>query len=964
MTRDDVICRRHSVALLQKLSAVESSPPPRIEFQDRIDTAGWAEMWSKAVVRWSAKFIFNAELSSPPLVQSIPSFLKLTPAEIELGTAANDCALTEKALNRIANAGDHQDVDQALSLLREVLQRASLLPEVFNLEWGESLETFFNVLPESSKDEEVLSAILDMLMLGIRQLERIDNVEDSFFFEWLHSVAVNENHIFWVLFKDRVQHYNKPEMGSDRLLSSLIRFVSSTLRLLGSHPCSGSLSHLLGILSKIFEEDNQSQVYQLNSLKLILDCTVHTAAAVLKWAPVAISQSVLSNLIKYASATLASFSSKSHNSKGKSVIQSCSQLIQLSILLSQFCGSGSVPLPTQDWLMDLLQHPDPIVKTAGIDTCAQISRNIHISDEIAETVLSILFDADENCTVLEHACLLLSQHPARMTDQAVRQIVYLASSSRARLNQTLLESFLELLINCTHIQSSLTHITSIINDLLPVLPSILNDKETELDVKAAVFCLLSRLALVESKVAIWLLGEFECIATAVQSILSEQENLVGEAALFLTFLLQTEGEQSNKVFLIVLQSVPQLWNVFSFLIDRTLVNPAVKRVLFFIQAVLTSAIKADQSLQLDPVYVEYFCKWILPNLPAKLDNTLRHSVLQVLGLLLLSCLTPTSDSIKQAAEFIYKEFHLSSSHCSDKYVAVLIRLAHNFVIKHSGAEQELLQRGIMTPLIEIWKTRSCRETTGDFLLCMVNFEKLLVGQEKLKEVRLLLKMMMEYLEEKETVVARQSTPVTEEDWKMIESIHELLLASVSSLECRRILAKYKYWNSLAQTWHPIYLKRIINRQQNSTLITLINLRACLLSAMTVNSEPSLPDLMDCKVAQTLVDMVSQAYGAEKHALSILRNMAFHNVYKSYLLSASNVLPLFVRLLTVQQPKGDATQSIMAVTALISLASNNQRVKSEIRSMTEAWFQRNPIIVNNDMSQFQQFCLNLQKLIDV
>jgi hypothetical protein len=55
---------------------------------------------------------------------------------------------------------------------------------------------------------------------------------------------------------------------------------------------------------------------------------------------------------------------------------------------------------------------------------------------------------------------------------------------------------------------------------------------------------------------------------------------------------------------------------------------------------------------------------------------------------------------------------------------------------------------------------------------------------------------------------------------------------------------------------------------------------------------------------------------------------------------------------------------MAVTALISLASNNQRVKSDIRSMTEAWFQRNPLLIKKDPTKFQSLCLNLQKLIDV
>jgi hypothetical protein len=93
-------------------------------------------------------------------------------------------------------------------------------------------------------------------------------------------------------------------------------------------------------------------------------------------------------------------------------------------------------------------------------------------------------------------------------------------------------------------------------------------------------------------------------------------------------------------------------------------------------------------------------------------------------------------------------------------------------------------------------------------------------------------------------------------------------------------------------------------------------------------------------------------------------MAFHNIYKSPLLSASNVLPLFVRLLTGKAANDDIASSTVAVTALISLASNNQRVKSDIRSLTEAWFQRNPLLIKNDPTKFQGLCLNLQKLIDV
>lgn len=960
MTREDIIALRHSVALLKLLATEENTPPPEPEIQERSNTAGWAEMWSKAVVRWSAKFVFNAELSTPPLIHSVPPFLKMSPSEMELGMSANDCGLVEAALNRISNAQGHHDVTQALSVLREVLQRTSLLPEVFNLEWSKSLETFFSVLPESSKDEEVFASLLEMLLLCLTQFESLENIEDLSLFQWLRLVMVDEKHVFWSLFQDRCQQYNKVE-SSSHLLSYLLRFVSTTVRLIGSHAAAGSLNHILEILCKSFEQDNQSQVYQLNSLKLILECTVHTAAAIFKWKPTSINQAVVANLLKYATATLMSFSSKSHSNKGRSVVQSCSQLINLLIALSKYCSSSTVPLPTQDWLIVLLQHPDPSVKAAGICTCTQISRNVHISDEVADTVLSILFDAEESCSILEQACLLLSQHPARMTDQAVRQVALLASSPRVQLNQSLLQALLTLLINCTHTQSAPAHLTSIINDLIPVLPSFLDGKQTEPNVKAAIFCLLYRVALLQPKVSSWLLSQFDCITIAVQSLLSGHDSLVAEAAVFITFLLQTEEKQSNKVFQIVLQAVPQLWELFSFLIDRELSNPVVRRVLIFIHCVLTAAVRTDRNLQLEPLYVEHFCRWLLPSLPAKLENSLRQSVLQLLGLLLLCCSTPTEDSIKLTTEFIVKELQLCSSHCSDKYLSGLVCLAHNFIIRHPEAEKELLQRGLFALLLEIWKTRSIRETTSSVLLCLVHFQKLLVGRETLKDARVLLKLTMEYLEEKEAAVARQLTAISDEDWDMIKSIHELLLASVTSLECRRILAKYKCWSSIAQTWHPVYLKRIINRQQHGVSTALINLRASLLSALTVHSEPSLPDLMDSKASLTLVDMVSQPYGAEKHALSILRNMAFHDAYKNPLLS-SKVLPLFVRLFTSSPV--DPVSSTMAVTALISLASNNQRVKSEIRSLTEAWYQRNPIVPKKDPTEFQSYCLNLRKLIDV
>ena len=171
-----------------------------------------------------------------------------------------------------------------------------------------------------------------------------------------------------------------------------------------------------------------------------------------------------------------------------------------------------------------------------------------MTDDVTEVVLSFLFNADENCSVIEQACLLLSQHPARMTDQAIRQVVLIASSPRVRLNKPFLRALIHLLINCTHVQSASVHITAIVNELIPVLPAILNETDTSSGVKASVLCLLFRIALLQPTVAIWLLNQFECVTTAVESLFSDNENLVGEAAIFITYLLQTEGVLSNKVF--------------------------------------------------------------------------------------------------------------------------------------------------------------------------------------------------------------------------------------------------------------------------------------------------------------------------------------------------------------------------------------------------------------------------------
>lgn len=67
---------------------------------------------------------------------------------------------------------------------------------------------------------------------------------------------------------------------------------------------------------------------------------------------------------------------------------------------------------------------------------------------------------------------------------------------------------------------------------------------------------------------------------------------------------------------------------------------------------------------------------------------------------------------------------------------------------------------------------------------------LLVGRETSREALHLFRLMVDYLEDRETAMSRQLTPITEDEWLLISTLHEMLLQSVLSLECRRVLAKY------------------------------------------------------------------------------------------------------------------------------------------------------------------------------
>lgn len=972
-----MIARRHSTSLLRLLSSEQRDASSRVQLATAAVAPEWADLWSKAVIRWSAKFVFNAELSTPPLISSVPSFLQMNGSELELGMAANDCALIEKALTLMSSASGYQDVECALALLREVLQRTNLPCEAFNLPWPDGLKTFFCVLPESSKDEEVFAAILQTLMLSFDRLKQIkeeQNVRDLSLFQWLETVITDERQMFWTLFSQQCQQYNDTGSGNPRLWPTLLRFVSAAVRLLTE---TASVFHILRFLCKTFEQENASQTYQLNSLKLILDCLVHTAAVVLASHPHTIDQSVVAALLRHATSTVMSFSSQSHGNKGRSVVQSCAQLINLLISLSRH--AIGVPLPSLDWLMLLLQHPDPAVKRAGLHSCALVTRDTHMTDEMAETALAVLFNANECCSVVEQAAFLLSQHPRRLTEPAVRQVCAMASSSRIRLNQSLLAALYLLLVNgCLRVQAPSAWIAAVSNEIVPMMPSIVASADSRPDVKAAGFNLVYRTALLRSKLLPWLFLQSECTSAAIAALLSEKDDLVGEAALYLSLILQSEsdaarrieGQQSTgKVFSAVVHSIPKLWDVLVFVMTRKVDDSATRRILLFLQTFLvltwtTLDGKTAEVLQLNADTVENFVRWLLPNLPARTDNSLRHSALQVLGVLFL-CVhpAPTMETVKISTEFLVKELQLSVLHRSgEKTLTVLIRLAHNFIIRHTEAERELLQRGFLTPLTEICKTRAF-QSKASALQGLIDLMKLLVGKEMHRDVRTLLKFMTELLEEKEATFSRQLTPISDEEWSLVESLHSLLQASVPSLECRRLLAKYKGWNNMDELWHPVHLKRIINKQQHWVLASLVPLRAGLLSSLTFHSEPVLPELLESRTVQTLVDLASQSSGTDRLALSVLRNMAFHASYKAVLLTTSSVLPLFVRLL-IDSKQTDEETSVMAVAALVALASNNQRVKSDVRSMTDAWFQRNPIDPNRqDLDTFFTLCSSLRKLID-
>ena len=184
-------------------------------------------------------------------------------------------------------------------------------------------------------------------------------------------------------------------------------------------------------------------------------------------------------------------------------------------------------------------------------------------------------------------------------------------------------------------------------------------------------------------------------------------------------------ESSFQVLKIILQTETSFSNLLDFLAEQKLENSIADCVLIFIHTVLESAWYAEcmAVLQLDPKRVEHFCSWLLDNLPAKTENSLRNSAIQVLGMILFSCPSLTAESIKIIAEFVVKELQLSTtSFCTDASLESLVGLAYNFVVRHRDANRQLIRRGIFLPLIDLWKNKSRRDVSASLLINMIEFE--------------------------------------------------------------------------------------------------------------------------------------------------------------------------------------------------------------------------------------------------
>ena len=887
--------------------------------------------------------------------------LRMSGADLSRAKAANDIVLMEEGLAAISSVHSHSQLEVILSMLREVILRPGVIGvEILDLDWRKSFQQFFRVLPESESDQLVFADILHTLVLCVtRNWNHNDRNEETELFQWIFYVLMKRSHPFWVLFDDQCILRN-------RLWPSLLRFVSTISRLAAtSSSCnSGSLNHVIRMLSKALDREAEAEVYELSSLKLILDCLVHTTAASirLKDGP---EVAVIQKLVPKVTGIIVSFGSQKNGSqKGRCVVQSCAQLMCNMMNLVPVL---SIP-PNWKWLLLLLQYPDPIVRTSGLQCCL-ITENPELINHIKEVVVDILENPEDVSFVLHQSALLLSQHPHLISSRVLDQVCRIMTGSSIQHNQPLLEALLKLLTSSLSIKEL---VPVIVEDIIPVLPPIWASGACHPEVKAGVAVLLTRAVLVYPELLSWLLKHPECVSTFAECLLSPHRKLVESSAFYLALLLNS-GEHPVHVIHSTLRSSPNLQNVLSLI--RTYPDvPSCTSLLLFLQSFLIVASGCpDLSFQLQPDQVALFARWLLPNLPTGSGDPLRKNSIQLLGLVLLFCRETEAETVESVCDFLVKEIKF------DQKSVVPIEVAHNLILYNGGCETRLLPA-----MIDSWKvnSRATPESTN-ILKHLINFLKLTVVGSGRDSV-IFLKLIADYLEEKES-----NLNPTKINWDLLLLIYDLFLVAVESLECRRIMVKLQCWSTLAHTWHPMHFKKIIDRKQYSISVRITARRATLLSALTVHAEPFLPELTDSNVVRTLMDVAKARANPNvaKSALEILRNMSFTVGYRNALLT-NHVVPFWVdfiihsnRHLAVESKHiTPATHQVaqndnkcsrssdetltMAISSLISLAANNMRVKSEIRSLTEAWFQHNPPRIAQPATHFSHLYPILRKLIDL
>ena len=881
----------------------------------------------------------------------------------------------DEGLAEISGIHSHSQLEGIMSALREVMLRPGVASvEILNLDWQKNLQPFFRVLPESASDQLAFADILHTLVLCLNR-NHSDRKEETELHSWIFYILMRESHPFWILFEDQCVLRN-------RLWPSLLRFVATISRLVatGYTSSSGSLSHVVRLLSKALDAEAEAEIYELNSLKLILDCLVHTTAASIRLRDPP-ETNVIQKLLPMATGIVMSFGSQKNGSqKGRCVVQSCAQLLCNIITLAPV-----VPVSLDwDWLLLLLQYPDAVVRTSGLQCCL-IARNSELIDNVKEVVVDLLENPEDVAIVLQQAALLLSQHPHLTSGRMLNQICRIITRPNIWSNQPLLEALLKLLTNLISIRK---FVPVIVKDVILTLPSLWVSGDCNPEVKTETAAMLARAVMAHPELLPWLLKHPECVSAFSGCLLSPHRRLVESSAFYLALLLDSGGHSVNVIHS-VLRSSPHLQNVLSFIRKY----PDVKScgiLLLFLHNLLIAALRvSDLSLRLQPDEVALFTQWLLQNLPARSADPLRKNSIQLLGLVLLFCTEAKAETVESISDFLVKEMKF------DRKSSVPIGVAHNLVLFNPGCETRLVP-----VMIDAWRA-NCggASDSSDILKYLVNFLKLTVAASGRDSISLF-RLIVDYLEEKESNL--NSTKI---DWDLIQLIYDLFLVAVESLECRRILVKLRCWSTLAHTWHPIHLKKIINRKQYSVAVQMMARRATILSALTVHTEPFLPELTDSSAVRTLIDVAKSNINADvsKSTLEILRNMSFTSGYRNALLT-NHIVPFWTDLITGSDSRRrllaepgtkcnkhanhHATETVtsnadirlvvgnggihseaseetltVAVSSLISLAANNMRVKSEIRSLMEAWFQRNPPRATEPTTRLSCLYPTLRKLID-